>query len=101
MHDQSSDGRSIRLFYVIGDFKREGLAIDIDFSLPASRLIRSLDQIIGWRGKPLAIRCANGPEYISATLTTWAQTRGIRIEYIQPGQQNAYVERYYRTVRYD
>lgn len=34
---------------------------------------------------------------------TWARARGIRIEYIQTGkpQQNAYVERYNRTVRYD
>jgi putative transposase len=33
----------------------------------------------------------------------WARGKGIRIEYIQPGkpQQNAYVERYNRTVRYD
>jgi putative transposase len=33
----------------------------------------------------------------------WAAKRGIRIDFIQPGQpqQNAYVERYNRTVRYD
>jgi putative transposase len=33
----------------------------------------------------------------------WAASQGIRIEHIQPGQpqQNAYVERYNRTVRYD
>jgi putative transposase len=59
MHDQLSDGRSIRLFNVIDDFNREGLAIDIDFSLPAARVVRCLDQIIEWRGKPLTIRCDN------------------------------------------
>jgi putative transposase len=34
---------------------------------------------------------------------TWAASRGIQIEFIQPGQsqQNAYIERYNRTVRYD
>jgi len=31
MHDQLSDGRSIRLFNVIDDFNREGLVIDVDF----------------------------------------------------------------------
>ncbi|MES1192381.1 MAG: integrase core domain-containing protein, partial [Steroidobacter sp.] len=53
--------------------------------------------------QPNAIRCDNGPEYISDALTQWARQRGIRIDYIQPGkpQQNAYVERYNRTVRYD
>jgi len=103
MHDQLADGRSIRLFNVIDDFNREGLAIEVDFSLPSERVIRSLDQIIEWRGAPKAIRCDNGPEYISAVTQAWAARRGIRIDFIQPGnpQQNAYVERYNRTVRYD
>ena len=103
MHDQLADRRSIRLFNVIDDHNREGLGIDVDFSLPSERVIRSLDQIIEWRGAPEAIRCDNGPEYVSAVTLAWAEQRGIRIEFIQPGQpqQNAYVERYNRTVRYD
>lgn len=103
MHDQLSDGRSFRLFNVLDDFNREGLGIEADLSLPAARVIRSLEQIMEWRGKPAVIRCDNGPEYISGALLAWAETRGIRIEHIQPGkpQQNAYVERYNRTVRYD
>ena len=101
MHDQLSDGRSYRLFNVIDDFNREALTIDIDLSLPAERVVRALDQVIEWRGKPLAIRSDNGPEYIGSTLANWAQRHGIRLDHIQPGkpQQNAYVERYNRTVR--
>jgi putative transposase len=36
-------------------------------------------------------------------MLAWAAGRGIRIDFIQSGQpqQNAYVERYNRTVRYD
>ena len=43
----------------------------------------------------------NSPEYVSARLQNWAETVGIGLIYIQPGkpQQNAYVERYNRTVR--
>ncbi|MBB5200380.1 transposase InsO family protein [Glaciimonas immobilis] len=52
MHDQLADGRSIRLFNVIDDFNREGLCIEVDFSLPSERVIRALDQVIEWRGKP-------------------------------------------------
>jgi putative transposase len=42
MLDQLSDDRSYRLFNVIDDFNREAVAIDIDFSLPADRVVRSL-----------------------------------------------------------
>jgi putative transposase len=103
MHDQLSDGRSIRLFNVLDDFNREGLEIEVGFSLPSERVIRSLDRIIEWRGRPDRIRCDNGPEYVSAALMAWANRHSIRIEFIQPGkpQQNAYIERYNRTVRYD
>ena len=103
MHDQLKNGRSVRLFNVIDDFNREGLGMEIDFSLPSERVIRALDQIIEWRGCPEEIRCDNGPEYISIVLQRWAKRRNIRLRYIQPGkpQQNSYVERYNRTVRYD
>jgi len=103
MHDRLEDGRGFRLFNVIDDCNREGLGIEVDFSLPAERVIRALEQIIEWRGQPRILRCDNGPEYISAALRSWTEQRGIRLEHIQPGkpQQNAYVERYNRTVRYD
>lgn len=86
MHDQLEDGRSIRLLNVIDDFNREALGIEVDFSLPSHRAIRTLAQIMAWRGKPQVIRCDNGPEYISATLQDWASAWGIRIEHIQPGK---------------
>lgn len=101
MADQLADGRSIRTLNVLDDFNREGLAIEVDFSLPAEHVVRSLNQIIERRGKPAAIRVDNGPEYVSGTLMAWAEKRNVRLEYIQPGkpQQKAYVERYNRTVR--
>jgi len=88
---------------VLDDYNRKGLGIEVDKSLPALREIRALDQIIEWRGKPKAIRCDNGPEYVSGQLMAWAQQRGILLQYIQPGkpQQNAYYQRYNRTVRHE
>lgn len=103
MADRLSDGRAFRLLNVLDDFNREGLAIDADFSLPAERVIRSLNRIIEWRGKPDSIRVDNGPEYVSGKLMAWAKKRNITLQYIQPGnpQQNAYIERYNRTVRHE
>ena len=44
-----------------------------------------------------------GPEYISEQMRDWAEKHQIKLLFIQPGnpQQNAYVERYNRTVRND
>ncbi len=82
MHDQLADGRSFRLFNVIDDFNREGLAMEVDLSLPANRVVRALDQLIEWRGTPIRIRCDNGPEYVSHTLQQWAKGQGIALEFI-------------------
>lgn len=103
MADQLGDGRAFRLLNVLDDFNREGLGIEVDFSLPTERVIRSLDRIIEWRGKPGSIRVDNGPEYISGKLLAWAEKQGVNLNHIQPGQpqQNAYIERYNRTVRHE
>ncbi len=86
---------------MIDDFNREAPGIEIDFSPPTERVIRALEQIIEWRGKPAAIRRDNGPENISGAVQEWAARRQIRVDYIQPGkpQQSAYVERFNRAVR--
>lgn len=103
MSSKLSSGQKIRTFNVLDDFNREGLDIEVDISLPSTRVIRSLEQIIEWRGKPKALRCDNGPEYISAILARWADKNDIKLLFIQPGnpQQNAYIERYNRTVRHE
>ena len=86
MADRLGDGRAFRILNVLDDFNREGLGIEVDFSLPAERVIRSLERTIVWRGKPGAIRVDNGPEYISEKLQEWARRRHINLRYIQPGQ---------------
>src|SRR3546814_16857663 len=70
MHDQLADGRSIRLFNVIDDYNREGLCIDVDFSLPALRVIRSLEQVIEWRGSSEERRV--GKECVSTCRSRWS-----------------------------
>jgi putative transposase len=54
--ERLEDGRAIRLFNAIDDFNREGLGIEVDFLVPAERVIRALEQIIEWRGQPGALR---------------------------------------------
>jgi putative transposase len=94
MRDQLSDGRSIRLFNVIDDFNREGLGIEVDFSLPSERVIRSLEHIMKWRGRPDKLRYDYGPEFAGKVLDESAYSRGLQLSFIPPGkpQQNAYIE---------
>lgn len=103
MSDALLSGRKIRTFNLIDDFNREALAIEIDTSLPAARIIRILEQVIAWRGKPKRIRVDNGPEFISSTLNLWCEEKGIRLQFIQPGKptQNAYIERFNGSFRKD
>ena len=103
MHDALANGKAFRTFNVLDDYNREGLGIEVDFGLPAPRITRVLDQIIEWRGKPKVIRSDNGSEMCSAEFQTWAEKRSIRLLFIQPGKptQNAYVERFNRTVRHE
>ena len=103
MSDSLSDGRLLRTFNVLDDYNREGLAIEVDLSLPSQRVIRALEQVIEWRGRPDAIRLDNGPEYIAQALVDWANDQRITLMYIQPGKptQNAYIERFNRTVRHE
>ena len=48
--DGLSYGRKIRTFNVFDDYNREALGIEVDYPLPAAGVIRSLEQVIEWRG---------------------------------------------------
>ncbi|MEO0476891.1 MAG: DDE-type integrase/transposase/recombinase [Planctomycetota bacterium] len=52
MSDSLTDGRWYRTLNVIDDFNREGLAIEVDHSLPSKRVTRVLDQVAEERGYP-------------------------------------------------
>lgn len=62
----AGDGGQCRLLNVLDDLNRERLGIEVECSLPAERMIPSLDRIIEWRGKPGTIRVDDASEYISA-----------------------------------
>ncbi len=101
MHDSLTSGRAFRTFNVIDDFNREALTIEIDTSLPATRVVRVLNTLAAWRGYPQCLRSDNGPELISQKLEDWAEQHGVLLDFIQPGKpaQNAYIERFNRTYR--
>lgn len=101
MHDMLYDGRRFRTLNVLDEGHREALAIEVETSLPGTRVVRVLDQLLALYGALRTIRCDNGPEPISHALTTWCEQHGVVLQHIQPGKlnQNAYIERFNRTYR--
>jgi len=101
MSDSLTDGRWYRTLNVIDDFNREGLAIEVDHSLPSERVTRVLDQVAEQRGYPRKLRSDNGPEFVAQAMTAWAEKNEVELIPIQPGKptQNAYIDRYNRTFR--
>ena len=63
--DIAASGQRLRIFSVVDSFTRECLALEVDTSLPSRRISRVLDAIVAQRGRPVAIRCDNGPEMTS------------------------------------
>ena len=80
---------------------RRALWTEAHSCISAKKLIEVLDQVVGYRGKPLYIRCDNGPEFISNRLRAWAGEQGIELRFIQPGKptQNGLIERLNKTLR--
>jgi putative transposase len=98
---QLTDGRRFRTLNVLDDYNRELLGVEIDFSLPASRVVQLLTRLAECHGCPAQLRTDNGPEFISAKLSEWCEQQVIMLHWIQPGKptQNAYIERFNGSFR--
>ena len=71
MHDALYGGRRFRTLNVLDEGNREGLAIEVGTSIPSTRVVRVLEQLIEVYGRPAAIRVDNGPELTAQTFVDW------------------------------
>ncbi len=96
MYDTLYYGRSFRTLNVIDDSNREVLAIEINLSLPETRVVRVMEQLEKMVGLPKAILLHNWSELHSTVFTSWCTEKGIELKFIQPGipQQNDFIERF-------
>jgi putative transposase len=92
--DAMATGRALRTFTLIDSYTKESLAIEVHTSISSRQVARVLDRVIAERGVPDAIRCDNGPEFISRYFTEWGKQRSVSVVHIQPGKpvQNGYIE---------
>jgi len=101
MADALYDRRRFRVMTLIDEGNREALALEVGTSIPATRVIRVLEELVALHGRPAAVRVDNGPELIAQVFIDWCTDRGIAVHHIQPGKpdQNAYIERFNRSYR--
>ncbi len=94
VHDQTSDGRGLKLLPVVDEFTRECLAIEVQRSLTSEDVITTLEYLFELRGEPEFIRSDNGPEFVAEAVQSWLSRRGAKTLYITPGSpwENAYSE---------
>jgi putative transposase len=83
--DQLANGRTIKLLNVIDEFTREALAVEIDHSIDADRVVAILDKLAGEHGYPLYLRFDNGPEFAAHAVADWCRFNDAGTLFIDPG----------------
>jgi putative transposase len=101
LSDAFADGRRFRILAIVDDFTRECLALVPDTSLPGLRVVRELDRLIAWRGRPTMCVSDNGTELTGMAILRWSQETRVEWHYIAPGkpQQNAFIESFNGRLR--
>jgi putative transposase len=92
--DQTEDGRRLKMMPIVDEYTRECLSIEVERSITAGDVARTLASLFHQRGEPAFIRSDNGPEFIAKAIKRWLEVCGVRTLYIEPGSpwENAYSE---------
>ena len=96
IHDQTGDGRGLKLLPVVDEFTRECLTIEVEQSMTAGDVVSTLGYLFEVWDEPEFIRSDNGPEFIAEVVRGWLTGRGAKTVYIALGSpcENAYSETY-------
>jgi putative transposase len=101
LHDALATGRKLRTLSIEDAYTREMLAIEVNTSLPALRVVRVLEKLRQERGLPERIVIDHGTEFTSKTLDQWAYEHHVRLHFITPGRpmENSYIESFHGKFR--
>ncbi len=101
LQDALATGRKVRTLSIEDAYTREMLAIEVDTSLPALRVVRVLDKLRLERGLPVRIVIDHGTEFTSKTLDQWAYENKVTLHFITPGRpmENGYIESFHGKFR--
>jgi putative transposase len=92
--DETADYRRLKMLNIVDEHTREALAMVVDRSITADKLLSVIEQLVVRHGQPLHLRMDNGPELLSWALRDWCRFTGTRTIYIEPGSpwENPFVE---------
>ena len=94
MSDQLASTHRIRVFTLVDNFSREGLALRVGLRLGGEDVVAALNKVTAERGRPRSIRCDNGSEFTSQVMDQWAHWSQVVLDFIRPGQpmENGIIE---------
>jgi putative transposase len=96
--DFVSDGlvgsRRLLCLNIVDDCTRECVAIEVDTSIPGTRVKAVLERLAETRGLPASITVDHGPEFEGQVLDAWAYEARVHLSFIRPGKpkETAYIE---------
>jgi transposase InsO family protein len=99
--DATDDGRRLKVMPIVDEYSRECLALQMERSITAEDVVKTLAHLFTERGEPAYIRSDNGPEFISEAIKRWLAACGVETLYIEPGApwENAYSETFISCMR--
>jgi putative transposase len=92
--DATENGYRLKIMPVVDEYSRECLSIEVERSITAKEVVKTLAALFARRGEPTFIRSDNGPEFIAKAVKRWLASSGVKTLYIEPGSpwENAYSE---------
>lgn len=102
IHDRCADHTMLRCLTMVDECTRECPVIEAGRSLPAARVIATLEGVAASRGGyPRSLVVDHGPEFVSRALDLWAYRHGVTLWFIRPGKptENAYIESFHARFR--
>ena len=101
IHDRTRSGAPLKWIAITDEYTRECLALEVDRSITADRLVDVLTNLFLTRGVPKHIRSDNGPEFIAEAIRRHAAAAGLEMLYIEPGSpwENGFAESFFSRMR--
>lgn len=101
IHDRTSRGLPLKWFAITDEYTRECLALEVDRSVNADRVLDVLTNLFLTRGVPRHIRSDNGPEFIATAIRRHTEKAGLEMLYISPASpwENGYAESFFSRLR--